>query len=261
MGTSHKMPKEITRAEFIAGLERIDDKGIYPKIPADMPVTVALENLDNGVAFTKRGGVRRYETRTELAEKRRKGRQIPRRGNRPKDQLLDEVRILERVPKTPHPYIVRYLGCRICRGRITAIILESLQWTLRDYAHKRRDKFAQLDKEAFLAGLESAVDYIHSLGLAHNDINPYNIMVREADDGSCSPVLIDFDSCGPFRCRLLSSGTPGFADPEDPELFISLKRHDEFALGRLREWWDEEHQVEQIISESSSSESSSSDQN
>jgi serine/threonine protein kinase len=158
--------------------------------------------------------------------------------------------MLERVSKAPHPYIVRFLGCRIRRGRITAIILESLRWTLWDYAHKRPNEFAQLDKEAFLAGVESAVDYIHSLGLAHNDINPFNIMVREADDASCSPVLIDFDSCGPFGCRLLTGGTPGFVDIEDPEPFVSLKRHDEFALGRLREWWDEEHKVEELIPES-----------
>lgn len=102
------------------------------------------------------------------------------------------------------------------------------------------DMFSRIDRDAFLAGVESAVRYMHSLGLAHDDISPYNIMVREDDDdGSYSPVLIDFGSYGRFGYRLLSSGPPGFADVEDPEKGVSLKRHDEYLLGRLREWWNE----------------------
>ncbi|KAK4044609.1 serine/threonine-protein kinase [Parachaetomium inaequale] len=142
---------------------------------------------------------------------------------------------------------IRYLGCRIRRGRITAIVLESLKWTLYSYAHERPSKFVGLDKEAFLAGVESAFKYLHSLGLAHNDINPHNIMMGETDDGGvCSPVLIDFDSCGLFGEQTHTGRTRGFADAEDVEEFVSLKRHDEFSLGRLREWWDEEHEPKEV---------------
>jgi serine/threonine protein kinase len=109
-----------------------------------------------------------------------------------------------------------------------------------DYAYNMPGKFVQLDKEAFLAGVESAVGYMHSLGLAHNDINPKNIMVREAgDDSHCSPVLIDFGSSGPFGGRLLNGGSMGFADVEDPNMFVSLKSHDEYSFNRLREGWDQ----------------------
>jgi serine/threonine protein kinase len=79
---------------------------------------------------------------------------------------------------------------------------------------------------------------MHSLGLAHNDISPKNVMVREADDGTCSPVLIDFDSCGPFGYRLLSGGSTNFVDTEDPDPYHSHKKHDEFALDCMRTWWD-----------------------
>jgi serine/threonine protein kinase len=81
---------------------------------------------------------------------------------------------------------------------------------------------------------------MHSLGLAHNDVNPNNIMVREEDEtGSCTPVLIDFGLSGPFGGRLLNAGSLGFADMEDPDLFVSLKRHDEWSFDRMPEWWDE----------------------
>lgn len=76
------------------------------------------------------------------------------------------------------------------------------------------------------------MDYLHSLGLAHNDINPDNIMVRDGE-----PVLIDFGSCQPFGARLQSLGTRGWYD----ELFFtSEKKHDEFSMRKMREWLEED---------------------
>jgi serine/threonine protein kinase len=201
------------------------------------------DSLGNCTAFIKHCAFRRYQPPRQLAEQGFEGKKLD-HGCGAKDQLLEEVLMMERLSKMPHPYMVRYLGCRVHRGRITAIALERLQWDLGSYAAEKPDRFAKLDKEAFLAGVESAVKFVHSLGLAHNDINPRNIMIREADDGSCSPVLIDFDSCAPLGGRLLTGGTVGFMDPEDPDETVSSRRHDEFALRRLREWWDEDHDEE-----------------
>ncbi|KAK4153586.1 kinase-like domain-containing protein [Chaetomidium leptoderma] len=251
MGMSRKRPEDISLEEFAAGLVRIDDNEAFAEIPTDTPITIAPGDLTQGGAFIKHPGVKRYETPKELVERGfRFGIQdCGGDGRRAKDQLLEEVLMLEKVSKMPHPYIVRYLGCRTRRGRITSIVLESLEWNLFDYATKKPDDFAQLDKEAFLAGLESAVKFLHSLGLAHNDLSPGNVMLREADDGSLSPVLIDFDSCGPFGGRLLSSGTRGFIESGDPEHYISLKRHDEYAFGCLREWWDKDLEEKLIMEE------------
>lgn len=77
--------------------------------------------------------------------------------------------------------------------------------------------------------LRSAVDYIHSLGLAHNDINPDNIMIGE--DGL--PVLVDFGSCAPYGERLESLGSEGWYEEI---FFTSEKAHDDFALRKMREW-------------------------
>ena len=133
---------------------------------------------------------------------------------------------MEQISKSPHPKIVGYYGCRVKRGRITAIFLELLDQTLTQYASTT--DFQQLDKIKFVEALESAVDHLHSMGLAHNDINPDNIMVEDQ-----MPVLIDFGSCQPFGERLQSLGTEGWYE----ELFFhSKEKHDAYALRKLREW-------------------------
>jgi serine/threonine protein kinase len=198
MGMSHKHPNDMTLDEFAAGLVPLDDKDIYPEVSAAAGLTVASEGLDEGAAFFKHSGFRLYQPPKELLERGFSLDDVDGEEGDAKGQMLEEALIMEKLSKTPHPYIVRYLGCRVRRGRITAIVLERLDWSLFTYAIKWPAEFAKLDKEAFLAGVESAVKFLHSLGLAHNDINPRNIMVREDDDGHAWPVLIDFNSCAPL---------------------------------------------------------------
>lgn len=64
--------------------------------------------------------------------------------------------------------------------------------------------------------------------LAHNDINPENIMVGH--DGL--PVLIDFGSCQPFGKRLLTLSTEGWVDAIS---LYSKQEHDAFGLKRVRD--------------------------
>jgi serine/threonine protein kinase len=133
---------------------------------------------------------------------------------------------MEQVSKIRHPNIVKYHGCRVRRGRITAIVLEHHDQTLMEYAST--PAFQQIEKVKFLEALESAVYSLHALGLAHNDINPYNIMIKEG-----MPILIDFGSCQPFGKRLQSLGTHGWFE----ELFFtSEKKHDIYSLEKLRQW-------------------------
>jgi len=46
------------------------------------------------------------------------------------------------------------------------------------------------DYSSILAGIESGIRHLHSLGLVHNDINPRNIMMDHD-----KAVIIDFGSC------------------------------------------------------------------
>jgi serine/threonine protein kinase len=233
MAASETAPLEMSLDDCVAAMERIPDDELFPELPADQPITLAPRrlNMNKGAAFVKRAGLSLYHPDP-------KDKNGP--GCEAKDLLREEVLIMERLSARPHPYIVRYLGCRVHRGRITAIVTQALKWNLNDYAYDMPAKFLRLDKECFLAGVESAVRYMQSLGLAHNDVNSNNIMVREEDEtGSCTPALIDFGSSGPFGGRLLNAGSLGFANMEDPELFVSLKRHDEWSFDRMREWWDD----------------------
>ncbi|KAL2173070.1 kinase-like domain-containing protein [Thermothelomyces heterothallicus CBS 202.75] len=212
-GQLFKKKKEITIEEYNSALEHVPDSEIYPEVPQGVALTIAPGDLDDASAFVKRPGIACYESV--------KGTEFVPKG------LLEETLIMEQISKTPHPNIIRYLGCRIHRGRITSIVLERLDHTLMQYVHE--PGFAQLDKTKFVDALESAVAYLHSLGLAHNDINPYNIMIKDGGQ----PVLIDFGSCQPFGGRLRSLGTPGWYE----EIFYTSEaKHDTYALNKLRTW-------------------------
>jgi serine/threonine protein kinase len=211
-GQLSKNKRDITLAEYSSALEYIEDTEVYPEVPGGIALTIAPGNVDDTSAFIKRPGLNCYETM--------KGSEyIPK-------AILDETLIMEQISQTNHPKIIGYFGCRVRRGRITAIVLERLDQTLTQYAHT--PAFEQLDMAIFLEALESAVDYLHSLGLAHNDINPDNIMIKNG-----VTVLIDFGSCQPFGKPLQSLGTDGWYE----ELFFtSEKKHDEYSRGKLREW-------------------------
>ncbi|KAL3440092.1 kinase-like domain-containing protein [Aspergillus insuetus] len=131
-----------------------------------------------------------------------------------------------------HSNIIRYHGCRVHRNRITGLAFERLEYNLDQYVSQ--PGFSTLDKERFFAKLKSAVSHVHSLGLAHNDISPYNIMVRETSGAQPEPVLIDFGSCAPFGSPdLLTFGTPGWCE-EDFD--TSEKEHDAYSLRKIEKW-------------------------
>ncbi len=209
-GHSSKSSSEITLSEYNSALQRISDQDIYPEALENADLTVAPDSLDAATLFVKRPALKHYE---------HMGSGVPK-------AMLDETLVMDQISQRHHPHIVRYYGCRVKRGRITGIVMERLDHTLQQYAST--PSFLQLDKAKFFEALQSAVDYLHSLGLAHNDINPDNIMVKEG-----LPVLIDFGSCRAFGKCLWSLGTPGWCE----EMFsTSEKKHDEYSLRKLREW-------------------------
>ncbi|KAH7208386.1 kinase-like domain-containing protein [Fusarium oxysporum] len=211
-GQSKKNKRELSFAEFTAALQHVKDEDIYPEVPKDVTLKLAPDNLDGSLVYVKRPGLNNYETMrgTDFIPK----------------ELLAETVTMEKVSQTPHPNIVGYHGCRVRRGRIMSIILEKMDQTLQQYSST--PEFEKLDKPKFLEALQSAVAYIHSLDLAHNDINPHNIMVKDG-----MPVLTDFGSCQPVGQRLQSLGTEGWYE----ELFFtSEKKHDTYSLNKLREW-------------------------
>ncbi|OCK94163.1 uncharacterized protein K441DRAFT_660433 [Cenococcum geophilum 1.58] len=190
-------------------LKRIPDEDIFSIPPED--TTLADVTSRNGY-YLKRPNLSNYG--------RLKGLNII-----PKI-LLDEIQVLELLKKNPHPNLVYYLGSVIKRGRIIGFALTKYLQTIE--ARLRKDP-ASFDTIGAIKGIESAVEHLHSLGLAYNDLNPANIMVDNHDH----VVIIDLGSCRPFGQKLISGGTRGWVEQN---LDTSEKENDKIALRKIRAW-------------------------
>ncbi|KAF1982243.1 kinase-like protein [Aulographum hederae CBS 113979] len=153
--------------------------------------------------------------------------------------VMQEVDIYEILKHHPHPNIVHYLGCEIDEeDYVSGIWLtkypeSSLQRVNPGSFNKRALKFdpATLkDRRKVLDGVESGIRHLHSFGLAHNDINPANIMLFEDD----TPVIIDFGSCRRDGESTKEAG--GTYEWYDEEREASSPRNDLDALAEIAEW-------------------------
>lgn len=140
--------------------------------------------------------------------------------------VLGEVEVLELLKKNPHTNICAYYGCLTARGRIVGLVFDRLSATLYERLEERHRDF---DSDGCMDGIASVVRHLHSLGLAHNDLNPANIMVDEFD----AVFVIDFGSCRPFGGELITAGSRGWVDEE---FMTSAAEHDCVALGKMRSW-------------------------
>jgi serine/threonine protein kinase len=208
-----KPKKDIAMKEYQSALVRIPDEKLYPKMSADLeiPSVQTLSAGDNDETFVKRPNLAIWDLVQDTSFL--------------SNLLLHEAHIMQRIAKGPHRNIIKYRGVRVRRGRVTGIVLDKHRHTLLDHVKSQRS----LNIGSFMVALGSAVIHLHSLNLAHNDINPENVLVDK--DGL--PVLIDFGSCQQPKKRLLTSGTPGWAYDTFTH---SDQRNDVFALGKMLLW-------------------------
>lgn len=181
---------------------RLPDAEIYPELPLSGELTLAPDELTSNL-YVKQPRLFQYEEykSQDCVDI------VP-------TLLLEEAHTLEAISGRPHPGIVVYHGCRVRRGFVTGLVLDR---HIRDLKHYVSNYMGPLDKAPFIEALESAVEHLHSLGLAHNDVNPSNILINAAG----MPVLADFDSCRPVGQRLTySRGTPGWIDKDDKLQYV-----------------------------------------
>ncbi|KAJ4412070.1 hypothetical protein N0V82_008870 [Gnomoniopsis sp. IMI 355080] len=173
---------KISLDEYSSALVRVPDAEIYPKLPegnGKLSIFQDEQPLASNL-YLKRPRLIEYEE----YKNQDCVQIIP-------GLLFDETRNLEIISQHPHPAIIGYHGCRVRRGFITGLVLDRHH---NDLKHHIEDHGRPpLDKVAFLSALEAALAHLHNLGLAHNDLNPANILISETG----MPVLIDFDSCRP----------------------------------------------------------------
>ncbi|KAJ5783832.1 uncharacterized protein N7518_009509 [Penicillium psychrosexuale] len=129
-GYTSKNKRETSIAEYNSALQRVQDQDIYPVIPADTHLTLALEGLPASSVYMKRPGLQWYEEMIGT-------NYLPK-------AVLDETIVMEQISQSPHENIIRYHGCRVRRGYITSIMLERLDQTLSQYVST--SDFQQLDK-------------------------------------------------------------------------------------------------------------------
>lgn len=241
LGRWLKRKLQITVKEFTSALARIPDAEFYPELPtrlrdvemkdaeiedlypelsSDARLTEAATDLPSNI-YIKRPKVADYDEyqAQDAFEVLRCG-------------LLQEAWTMEVISRRPHPGVLGYHGCRVHRGFVTGLVLDRHISDLENYIE---DKTGFIDKGPFMEALKSAVDHIHSLGRAHNDITPRNILVNIAG----MLVLADFDSCLPVGKKLTySRGTPGWIE-EDKSYTTSETHHNTFAIQTLQAWLDE----------------------
>jgi serine/threonine protein kinase len=200
---------KLTPEDIKKNLKLVPDEEVYPVAPSHLTsVSVPID----GRAFVKKPKLLSYDCF--------KGTNLM------SELLLQEAEILELLKRNPHPNIVRYHGCLIKRGHVVGLVLDRFPATL---DQRLKNGVQNFNAELCMNGITSAARHLHSLGLAHNDLNPSNIMVDEHD----SPVLIDFGSCQPFEMGLITTGTVGWVDDD---FTTSAQQHDEIALNKIRLW-------------------------
>jgi serine/threonine protein kinase len=141
------------------------------------------------------------------------------------EDVLKEVQNYEYLQANPCQHLAQYYGCLVEEGRIAAIVLAKYESTLDDRVENGP---YPLHPTLWLTQIRAGVQYLHDLGLAHNDLNPRNIMLLEDQ-----AVIIDFDSCCAFGMELGKGGTP---DWYDEEARLSSVSNDEHGLRKLEEY-------------------------
>ncbi|KAF2966208.1 hypothetical protein GQX73_g7371 [Xylaria multiplex] len=138
-------------------------------------------------------------------------------------RILNEIAACEILKKYPHPNVAPYLGCVVKDGRVRGLCFVKYPRTLAE----RVKMLTPFDVHSFQQGIREGVDHLHKCGLIHNDLNPSNIMIDDADKA----IIIDFDSCKPEGEKLSGkSGTPGWT--VDGAKF-AVRENDFYALEKI----------------------------
>lgn len=216
-----KPKADISFQDATDSLARISDEEIFPRWPRqDHTLTKAPDELPPN-AFVKRPRLALYD----IFLKHKVVHLIP-------QGLMEEAEAMELLIGHPHPNIIGYHGCHVRRGYITGLLLDRHRHNLENYL---KNGHTIHDKPVFMESLESAVHHLHSLGWAHNDLNPSNILVTN----DSRPIMIDFGSSHRIGEKLSTSrGTKGWIDCEMKDYTTSETRHDTSALAMIRTWLD-----------------------
>jgi serine/threonine protein kinase len=193
-------------------LRQIPNDEIYPPMPADWSaLEMPVSEPEHYVKRPRLASYRWAKGTSQLA-----------------DRFLKEGRTLHLMRQDPHPNVAKLEGCLVGGGRILGLVLTRYPTTLQHRVQIQDGN--PLDRVSCFRGIVAGVRHFHSLGIAHNDVNPNNIMLDEGD----RPVIVDFGGCMPFGEKLTESGTPGWNEGFDED--VSRANNDRIGLTKVGEW-------------------------
>ncbi|KAF4439743.1 serine/threonine protein kinase [Fusarium austroafricanum] len=219
-GQLNKKKADISFQHATDSLIRVPDEEIFPRCPQGLTLTKASAELPPDV-FVKRPRLALYD----IFSKHNVVHLLPK-------GLVEEAEAMEILGGQPHPNIVGYHGGHVRRGYITGLVLDRHPHDFNSYL---KSGHTIQNKEVFMKSLESAIHHLHSIGWAHNDLKPSNVLVAE----DRRPILIDFGSARRIREKLSTSrSTKGWIDCEMKDYTTSETRHNTSALTKLHTWLD-----------------------
>jgi len=175
--------------ELIKLLRPIPRDTIYPKFPThDLTLYKPEQEGNNAAIHLKAPNLSHYQDNSsdDIAMR-----------------LLNEARIHEAILRDPHPNLGSYLGCVEEEGRLVRLAFKKYSTTLYNVIqYGVPGEFTAQQYMECIDQVEAAAAHLHSLGLAHNDISPSNIMLNNTG----LAILIDFDSCAPLGSPLTKGG-------------------------------------------------------
>ncbi|KAK3372205.1 hypothetical protein B0H63DRAFT_550681 [Podospora didyma] len=122
-------PGKMSLNEYTKALKHAPDGELFPKLPGRESSTIAADKQDEDGAriFVKGPGLYRCQPGVNM---------------KTPPLVLRETLIMEALSRYPHPNIIRYHGCRVRRGCITAIVLDKHGQTLSQLAETTPDFFS-----------------------------------------------------------------------------------------------------------------------
>lgn len=147
-----------------------------------------------------------------------------------------EASVFKALRNSPHENLIMSRGCLVSDGRVTALCLPKLKITLRDRVQSLRQ---YVNPAKYMPTLRASIAHLHSIGFAHNDVNPLNIMF-DADD---KIMLIDFDAALSLGEELIKFGTDkwnyGHSD-------VSCIENDLNGLDLIEQYLDDHNRTLQV---------------
>jgi serine/threonine protein kinase len=192
-------------------LRPVPDNEIYPTIPSEFPVILHAD-ID-GSTFVKRP-ILLLDIALGDSGKRA-------------ERFLYEARNSLLVHQKPHKNLLEVKGFLERRGRLVGIALEKYPTTLE---RRRNETLVELDGKACCEGIEAALNHLHDLGYAHNDVKPDNVLMK--DKGS-EVFLADFGAMGKIGEELIYEfGTNDWNEGFDS---FSSTKNDLIGLRKIKE--------------------------